>query len=245
MTIRNPVSVKPYVPAKVTKAVAGFSTEAVVKALGGTLDPLLEVLKNGQVKGVVAIVNCTTLKNGPHDWMTVNLAKELIKRDILIVAGGCGCHGLEVAGMCNMEALQYAGEGLRGVCQALGIPPVLPFGTCTDTGRISMLVTAVADALGVDPARLPVAVSAPQWLEQKATIDGLFALAYGLYTHLSPIPPVTGGPELARFLTKELEEMTGGKVALGDGPVEVAEAIAEHIAKKRAGLGLKEPALVH
>ncbi|MFZ7102388.1 MAG: anaerobic carbon-monoxide dehydrogenase catalytic subunit [Peptococcaceae bacterium] len=230
--------VKPYVPHKTMKAVAGFSTEAVLKALGGKLDPFLDVIKAGKIRGIVAIVNCSTLKNGPQDWVTVNLAKELVKRDILVVAGGCGCHGLEVAGMCNLDALKFAGNGLKEVCTALGIPPVLPFGTCTDTGRISMLVTAIADALGVDPSQLPVAVSAPEWMEQKATIDGLFALAYGLYTHLSPVPPVTGGPELAKLLTQDLEGLTGGKVALGDDPAEIAQAIEEHINKKRKALGI-------
>ncbi|KJS23076.1 MAG: carbon monoxide dehydrogenase [Clostridiaceae bacterium BRH_c20a] len=237
-TVRKASNVQPYVPKKKIKAIAGFSTEAILKALGGTLDPFLDVIKSGKIKGVVAIVNCSTLKNGPQDWMTVNLSKELVKRDILVLAGGCGCHGLEVAGMCNMDALNYAGSGLKEVCTALGIPPVLAFGTCTDTGRISMLVTAIADALGVDPSQLPVAVSAPEWMEQKATIDGLFALAYGLYTHLSPIPPVTGGPELAKLLTQDLEGLTGGKVALGDDPTEVAVAIEEHINKKRKELGI-------
>lgn len=231
-------NVQPYVPQKTTKAIAGFSTEAVLKALGGKLDPFLDVIKAGKIKGVTAIVNCSTLKNGPQDWMTVNLAKELIKRDILVIAGGCGNHGLEVAGMANMDALQYAGEGLKEVCNSLGIPPVLSFGTCTDTGRISMLVTAIADTLGVDTSDLPVAVSAPEWMEQKATIDGLFALAYGLYTHLSPVPPVTGGPELAKLLTEDLEGLTGGKVALGDTPEEAAQGIEDHINKKRQKLGI-------
>lgn len=231
-------NVKPYVPQHRTKAVAGFSTEAVLKALGGKLDPFLDVIKAGKIKGVVAIVNCTTLKNGPQDWMTVNLAKELVKRDILVLAGGCGNHGLEVAGMANKDALRFAGNGLKEVCNALGIPPVLSFGTCTDTGRISMLVTAIADALGVDTPALPIAVSAPEWMEQKATIDGLFALAYGLYTHLSPVPPVTGGPELVKLLTQDLEGLTGGKVAIGDDPVEVAQAIEVHINKKRQQLGI-------
>jgi len=230
--------VKPYVPQMKTKAVAGFSTESILNALGGKLDPLLDVIKAGKIKGVVAIVNCASLKNGPQDWVTVNLAKELVKRDILILAGGCGNHGLEVAGMANMDALQYAGEGLKEVCSSLGIPPVLPFGTCTDTGRISMLVTALADALGVDTSDLPVAVSAPEWMEQKATIDGLFALAYGLYTHLSPTPPVTGGPELTKLLTEDLEGITGGKVAIGDNPAEIAQAIEDHINKKRQKLGI-------
>lgn len=226
------------VPQYVQKAIAGFSPEAVVKALGGKLDPLVDVIKEGKVKGVVALVNCTTLGNGPHDYMTVNLARELIKRDILMVTGGCGAHALEVAGLCSLEAIDQAGEGLKAVCRALKIPPVLPFGTCTDTGRISMLVTPLANFLGVDTSQLPVAVTAPQYMEQKATIDGLFALAYGLYTHLSPVPPISGGPDLVRFLTEDLEGLTGGKVALSDDPVEAADGIERHIDKKRAALGI-------
>lgn len=229
--------VRPRVPARRQKAIAGFSPEAVLKALGGRLDPLVEVIKAGQIKGIVGLINCTTLSTGPHDYMTVNLARELIKRDILVVSGGCGNHGLEVAGLATLDALESAGPGLREVCGSLGIPPVLSFGTCTDTGRIAMVVSALADHLDLDTSDLPVAVTAPQYLEQKATIDGLFALAFGLYTHLSPTPPITGGPDLVRLLTEDLEGLTGGKVALGDDPSEAADGIEEHILKKRARLG--------
>ncbi|MGB4215835.1 MAG: hypothetical protein WBJ83_02780, partial [Thermacetogeniaceae bacterium] len=190
-------------------------------------------------KGVVALVNCTTLRNGPHDWNTVNLVKELIKRDILVVSAGCGNHGLEVAGLCNLNAIDMAGQGLAEVCNMLKIPPVLSFGTCTDTGRISMLVTALADHLDVDIPDLPIAVTAPEWMEQKATIDGVFAVAYGAYTHLSPTPFVTGAPQLVKLLTEDVEKLTGGKIALGDDPTEVADGIEAHILSKRKGLGLK------
>lgn len=229
----------PMVPKKTMKAIAGFSTEAVLAALGNTLDPLVEVIVAGKIKGVVALANCSTLRNGPHDWNTVNLTKELIKKDILVVAGGCGNHALEVAGLCNMDAVNMAGAGLKEVCTALGIPPVLSFGTCTDTGRISMLVTALADHLDVDIPQLPIAVTAPEWMEQKATIDGVFAVAYGAYTHLSPTPFMTGAPQLVKLLTEDVEGLTGGKVALGDDPVEVANNIEAHIISKRKGLGLQ------
>lgn len=230
--------IKPMVPKRIMKAIAGFSTEAVLKAVGNDISALVDVIAKGQIKGVVALANCSTLRNGPQDWNTVNLAKQLIKRDILVVAGGCGNHGLEVAGMCNLDAISEAGEGLGGVCKALGIPPVLSFGTCTDTGRISMLVTALADHLDVDVSDLPIAVTAPEWMEQKATIDGLFAVAYGAYTHLSPTPFITGAPNLVKLLTEDVEALTGGKVALGDNPIQVAEDIEAHIMKKRQKLGL-------
>ncbi len=227
------------VPKSIQKAIAGFSTEAVLKALGGKLEPLVDVIVAGKIKGVVALANCSTLRNGPQDWNTINLTKELIKKDILVVAGGCGNHALEVAGLCTLEAANnIAGKGLGEVCNLLKIPPVLSFGTCTDTGRISMLVTALADHLNVDVPDLPIAVTAPEWMEQKATIDGIFAVAYGTYTHLSPVPFMTGAPQLVKLLTEDVEGLTGGKVALGDDPVEVANNIEAHIVSKRKKLGL-------
>ncbi|MCX7615703.1 MAG: anaerobic carbon-monoxide dehydrogenase catalytic subunit, partial [Clostridiales bacterium] len=226
------------IPKKVQKAVAGFSTEAVLGAIGNKLDPLVDVIKSGKIKGVVALASCSTLRNGPQDWNTIELVKELIKRDILVVSCGCGNHALEVAGLCDLQAQNLAGSGLKEVCGMLKIPPVLSFGTCTDTGRISMLVTALADFLNVDIPQLPIAVTAPEWMEQKATIDGVFAVAYGAYTHLSPTPFITGAPKLVKLLTEEVESLTGGKVALGDDPVQVAGDIEAHILKKRKELGL-------
>jgi carbon-monoxide dehydrogenase catalytic subunit len=231
--------VTPKVPKNIQKAVAGFSTEAVLSAIGNKLDPLVEVIADRKIKGVVALANCSTLRNGPQDWNTVNLTKELIKRDILVISGGCGNHALEVAGLCNIEAANQAGPGLKAVCQLLNIPPVLSFGTCTDTGRMSMLVTALAEHLKVDVPDLPIAVTAPEWMEQKATIDGVFAVAFGTYTHLSPTPFVTGAPQLVKLLTEDVESLTGGKIALGDDPIQVAEDIEKHINNKRALLGLR------
>jgi len=228
----------PKVPKIVQKAIAGFSTEAVLDALGNSLDPLVDVIAAGKIKGVVALANCSTLRNGPQDWNTVNLVKELIQKDILVVSGGCGNHALEVAGLCSLEAREMAGSGLKEVCDLLNIPPVLSFGTCTDTGRISMLVTELANHLDVDIPDLPIAVTAPEWMEQKATIDGMFAVAYGAYTHLSPTPFMTGAPKLVKLLTEDIEKVVGGKVALGDDPKEAAKNIENHIMEKRRRMGL-------
>lgn len=235
---RKERKIGPMVPKKVQKAIAGFSTEAVLGALGNKLEPLVDVLSAGKIKGIVALVNCSTLKNGPQDSMTINLTKELIKKDILVLSGGCGNHSLEVAGLCTVDAAnKMAGEGLKEVCNMLKIPPVLSFGTCTDTGRVSMLVTALADHLDVDVSDLPIAATAPEWMEQKATIDGIFALAYGTYTHLSPTPFMTGAPQLVELLTEKAKDVTGGNIALGDDPVEVANNIEAHILEKRKKLG--------
>ncbi|VVB95165.1 Hydroxylamine reductase [uncultured archaeon] len=219
-------------------AVIGFSAEACLGALGGTLEPLLDVIKKGTLKGVVALVSCTTLRDSGQDINTLKMARELIKRDILVISAGCGNAALQVGGLTTLEAKQEAGPGLKAVCELLKIPPVLSFGTCTDTGRIAILVTAVADALGVDPSALPVAVTAPEYMEQKATIDAIFALAFGLYTHVAPMPPVGGAPRLVKLLTQDLEGITGGKIAVQTDMVEAADGIEAHIMKKRSALGL-------
>jgi carbon-monoxide dehydrogenase catalytic subunit len=223
---------------KKTKILTGFSNEAVLSALGGSLDPLLEVIKQGSILGITALVSCTSLKNGGQDVLTVQVAKELIKRNILVLSAGCGNGACQVGGLCSLSAQEWAGDGLKAVCKQLGIPPVLSFGTCSDTGRLLLLVTAVADALGVDPSQLPVAVTAPEYMEQKATIDAFGAVAFGLYTHVSPTPPVTGSAEVVQLLTQDVEQLVGGKIAVGDDPVQIAEGIAAHLEQKRKALGL-------
>ena len=219
------------------KILVGFSPEAIVKALGD-LNVLLDAIKKGDVKGVVALVSCTTLKNGPHDSNTVTMAKELIKRDILVLSLGCGNAALQVAGLTSLDAIELAGERLKSVCKALKIPPVLSFGTCTDTGRVAYLVRIIADALGVDIPQLPIAVTAPEYMEQKATIDAVFAVAYGLATHVSPPPPITGSEEAVKLYTEDVEKLTGGKIIVEDDAAKAAEIIEKVIIEKRKALGI-------
>jgi len=221
-----------------TPIVTGFSAEACLGALGGTLQPLLEVIASGAVRGVVALVSCTTLTNGGQDVVTVQVARELIKRNVLVLSAGCGNAACQVAGLNSSGAVSLAGDGLAGVCRSLGIPPVLSFGTCTDVGRLVLLVSAVAEAAGVDPSQLPVAVTAPEYMEQKATIDAFGAVAFGLYTHVSPLPPVAGSPEVVQLLTKDVEGLTGGRLAVETDPIEAVEGIDRHLGAKRAALGM-------
>jgi len=219
-------------------AVAGFSTESILGALGGSLDPLLDVIKNGTLKGVCGLVSCTTLRDSDQDSYTVAIAKELIKNDVLVLAMGCGNAGLQVAGLETAEAKELAGPGLKAVCELLGVPPVLSFGTCTDTGRVLLLVGAIADALGVDVPALPVVATAPEYMEQKATIDAMAALAFGLYVHVNPVPFVTGAPNLVKLVTEDLPGVTGGKLAVESDPVEAVSAMLAWIDDKRAALGI-------
>jgi carbon-monoxide dehydrogenase catalytic subunit len=221
------------------EAVVGFSTESILEALGGTLDPLLDAIKSGAIRGIAGLVSCTTLRDTGQDVHSVAVAKELISRDILILSMGCGNGAMQVAGLCLPEAAHMAGPGLKAVCEKLGVPPVLSFGTCTDTGRIADLLAAVSGALGDVPIPdLPVVAAAPEYMEQKATMDAVFALALGLYTYVNPVPTVTGGPNLVKLLTEDCADVTGGVMRLETDAVQAVDGMLAHIEAKRKKLGL-------
>lgn len=221
------------------EATVGFSTESILEALGGSLNPLLDAIKDGTIRGVAGFVSCTTLRDRGQDVHSVQMAKELISRDILVLSMGCGNAALQVGGLCSPEARELAGPGLKALCEKLGVPPVLSFGTCTDTGRIADLIGAVSGALGGVPVPdLPLVAAAPEYMEQKATIDAIFALAFGLYTYVNPIPNVTGGPNLVKLLTQDLSSVTGGLLNVEKDAGKAADDLLSHIESNRRKLGL-------
>ena len=232
-------SVSPIAGQPFREALVGFSTESILEALGGTLDPLLSAIKDGKIRGVAGMVSCASLRDSGQDVHTVAVVKELIKRDILVLSMGCGNGAVQVAGLCSPEAIEFAGPGLKAVCGALQVPPVLSFGTCTDTGRLADLLGAISGALGGVPLPdLPVAAVAPEYMEQKATIDAVFALACGLYTYVNPVPTVTGGPKLVKLLTDDCRGVTGGVLSVETDAVKAVEGIHAHIESRRKKLGL-------
>jgi carbon-monoxide dehydrogenase catalytic subunit len=232
-------SVEPVEQLPMKEALVGFSTESILEALGGSLDPLLGAIKDGTLRGVAGLVSCTTLRDSGQDVHSVSVAKELIKRDVLVLSMGCGNAAMQVAGLCSPEAKELAGPGLRRLCENLGIPPVLSYGTCTDTGRLADLLAAISNAMGGVPLPdLPVVAAAPEYMEQKATIDAVFALALGLYTYVNPVPTITGAPRLVKLLTEDCKEVTGGLLNVETDPVRAVDAMLAHIEGNRTKLGI-------
>ncbi len=226
-----------YIPVEPVSAIGGFSVEAVVEALGGTAAPLIDAIKAGKIRGAVGVVGCNNPKI-QHDFAHVTLIKELIAHDILVVDTGCAAVATAKAGFKNAEAAALAGPGLKEICMALGVPPVLHFGSCVDNVRILVLASALANALGTDISDLPLAGAAPEWYSEKAVSIGLYAVASGIFTVLGPMPPITGSMNVVKLLTDGLEDVLGATFAVEPDPKKAASLIIKHIEKKRAGLGL-------
>jgi carbon-monoxide dehydrogenase catalytic subunit len=218
--------------------VTGVSEKSLVNFLGGSVQPVIDLIVSGRIKGVVGVLGCSNLAEGGHDMMTVNLTRELIKRDILVLSAGCTTGGLANVGLCSPSAAAQAGPGLRAVCESLGIPPVLNFGPCLSIGRIEMVAKALAETMNVTMPELPVVISAPQWLEEQALADGAFGLAMGLTLHLAQMPPVAGSPIITKLLTEDLPSITGGRLFIESDPVKTADRMAAIIAGKLGALGV-------
>lgn len=232
-------SIKPVLGFPLKEAIVGFSTESIVETLGGTIEPLLNAIKDGTIRGVAGMVSCTSLRDSGQDVHTIRIVKELIKRDILVLSLGCGNSAVQVGGLCSLEAKNLAGPGLKKLCSILNTPPVLSYGTCTDVGRLADLIGVISKALGdVSVKDLPVVAVAPEYMEQKATIDAIFALAFGLYTYVNPVPPVTGGPNLVKLLTADCKDVTGGILNVEKDPVKAADEMLAHIESNRKKLGI-------
>jgi carbon-monoxide dehydrogenase catalytic subunit len=233
----NRVPEKVFIPDERAECMVGFSAEAIIEALGGTLDPLLDAIKSGAIKGIAGVVGCNNPKI-KHDQGHVELVRELIKNDVLVVNTGCNAIATAKVGLMLPEAADQAGDGLKGVCQALGIPPVLHMGSCVDISRILAVCAAVANALGVDISDLPVAGAAPEWMSEKAVSIGAYVVSSGIFTVLGTVPPVLGSPVVTEVLTQAANDVVGAAFAVETDPVKGAGLMIAHIDKKRQALGI-------
>jgi anaerobic carbon-monoxide dehydrogenase catalytic subunit len=225
------------IPVAPVKTMTGFSVEAIVAALGGTLTPLIEAIKAGKIKGAVGVVGCNNPKI-KQDYGHVELIKRLIASDILVLTTGCVNVAAGKAGLQVPEAKELAGPGLKEVCGALGIPPSLHVGSCVDNSRILVIACALAKALGVDIDQLPLAGSAPEWYSEKAATIAFYVMASGIFTHLGVMPPILGSKKVTEMATQGLNDVFGACFAVEPDPIKAAELITNHIMEKRKGLGL-------
>ncbi len=216
---------------------AGFSVESIVKALGGTPEPLVDAIKAGKIRGAAAVVGCNNPKI-KHDYGHITLTRRLIENDILVVVTGCSAVAGGKAGLMMPAAAEQAGDGLKEICKALGIPPVLHMGSCVDNTRILVLAAALANFLSTDIDKLPLAGAAPEWYSEKAVSIGAYVVASGIYTVLGVQPAIFGSKKVVELLAQGLNDVVGAAFAIEPDPEKSSVLIRRHIEKKRQELGL-------
>ncbi len=228
-----------YIPPHVSEGcMIGFSTESVKEALGGSWKPLIDAIAAGKIRGIATIVGCTTARYGQGGSNIFRITKGLIEKDILVLSGGCTSSVMQYTGLTNPAAAEECGPGLKEICKALGIPPVLSYGACVDIGKMTQTAKELADALDVDTNKLPLVIGAPEYLEQKAVADACTAIALGWLVHVAPVPSVTGSDVVVKVLTETTETLGLGKLTVETSADKTVQIYVDHIEKKRKELGL-------
>ncbi|RCK76075.1 MAG: Carbon monoxide dehydrogenase CooS subunit [Anaerolineae bacterium] len=242
-----------HIPKVRENLVPGFSHEYINYMLGGSyrasFRPLNDAIMAGRIRGVAAIVGCNNPRS-KQDYLHTYVSQELLKQDVLLVETGCGAIASAKLGLLLGEAgLSKVGPGLREVCEAIGIPPVLHMGSCVDNTRILTVLTQMVEegGLGDDIDQIPAVGLAPEWMSEKALSIGVYCMASGAYVIFGGSSPISGMPDrvsdsdlILRYISEGWEKLYGGKMEFVADPDEMIRRTLEHIDKKRAALGLPE-----
>lgn len=226
--------------------IAGFSHEYIEYMQGGrwrgSFRPLNDAIMAGRVRGVVGLAGCDNPRV-PSQGLHKFLATELIKNDVLIVSTGCGSAACGTAGYLTAEtALEQAGPGLREVCEAIGIPPILHLGACVDNSRILTIASAMAAEGGLSDeiGGMPAVGIAPEWMSEKAIAIGCYFAASGVPVIFGGESPVGASKEVTRIMTEVWFERFRGALHFEPDPEKILAMALDYIDKARAALKLKK-----
>ena len=235
-------------PANIRPAdmIAGFSHEYIEYMQGGqyrgSFRPLNDAIIAGRIRGIVGLAGC----NNPRisqDSMHNFLTRELIKNDVLVVQTGCSAMASAKAGYMTPEnALENAGMGLREVCEAIGIPPVLHMGSCVDNSRILTVAAAIAEegGLGDDIGGLPAVGIAPEWMSEKAIAIGTYFVASGVPIIFGAGSPVSASKSLKDLMENKWWSMVNAGFYFEEDPGKILELALKMIDTAREKLKIRK-----
>jgi anaerobic carbon-monoxide dehydrogenase catalytic subunit len=231
---------------KSADAIAGFSDEYIEYMQGGlyraSYRPLNDAIIAGRIRGVVGLAGC----NNPRitqDSLHNFLCREFIKRDVLVVQTGCSAHASAKAGYMTPEnALENAGPGLREVCEAIGIPPVLHLGSCVDNSRILTIASKIAEegGLGDDIGGLPAVGIAPEWMSEKAIAIGTYFAASGVPIIFGASSPVSASKVMKDIMENKWWDMVTAGFYFEEDPGKILELALKLIDTAREKLKIRK-----
>jgi len=243
---RNPAKVA--IPDVSQPLVAGFSVEAIKYMLGGkyraSFRPLNDAIMQGRIKGLAGIVGCNNPKSKVDEYIN-KLTAALVAQNVLVVKTGCAAIASAKTGMLTPEAaLALAGPGLKEVCEAIGMPPVLHMGSCVDNTRILEAATEVVaeGGLGDDLCDVPAVGVAPEWMSEKAISIGCYFVASGVDVILGHPFRIGGSENVTKFLNEETQKLFGASFHVCLDAEAAAARIMEILDRKREKLGINTKA---
>jgi carbon-monoxide dehydrogenase catalytic subunit len=139
-------------------------------------------------------------------------------------------------------ALENAGPGLREVCEAIGIPPILHLGACVDNSRILTIATNMAKEGGLSDeiGGMPAVGIAPEWMSEKAIAIGVYFAASGVPVIFGGESPVGASKEVEKIMTEVWMERYMGAMHFEPDPEKMLAMALEYIDNARDALKLRK-----
>ncbi|MBR4671198.1 MAG: anaerobic carbon-monoxide dehydrogenase catalytic subunit [Butyrivibrio sp.] len=233
-SFENRKGIPVYIPPYEVEAEVGFSVEYVHKRFG-SMKPLAEAIRSGQILGVVNMVGC----NNPkvlYEKCIIDVADELLKNNVLIITNGCASFPLMKLGYCAISGKEKAGESLRKFLEP-DLPPVWHVGECIDNTRSTGIFAGIAGVLGKNLYELPFAFSSPEWGNEKGIDAALGFRLNGISSYHCVEAPIFGSKNVIEFLKHGTKELLGSTMNVNTDPVALAKQIVQDMKDKRKTLG--------
>jgi carbon-monoxide dehydrogenase catalytic subunit len=234
------------IPEKTQDFIAGYDHEYINYMLGGrfraSYRPLNDGIMDGRIRGVVGVVGCSNPRV-PHEAAHVRVVSELVANGCLVVMTGCAAQAVAKTGLMTPEVAYKEGimpQGLREICEAVGIPPVLHVGSCVDNSRILIALTEMVreGGLGDDISDLPAVGCAPEWMSEKAIAIGQYFVASGAAVVFGARWPTLGSARFTKYLFEDIFEMYGNSWHFEADPDKMVGVLLSLIDTKREALGI-------
>ncbi len=236
-----------YLDKKPTTFLAGFSFEGLLDILAklnsnDPLKPLLDWLVSGEIHGFALLIGCTKLESA-H----LQIIKELLKKNILILAAGCSIYSCIEAGLLSANtSIEYTGRNLGNVLCKLArianvektLPPVWHFGSVIDFSHILKLLFAISTRLDIKLKDIPIAAIVHELGIEKPTSIGFGILTLGIPVHFGLNQSIISNNLIAKVLPKKVSELFEGRIILETNPLQAAKLLIGSIDEKRIGLNI-------
>ncbi|MBD5466453.1 MAG: carbon monoxide dehydrogenase [Lachnospiraceae bacterium] len=225
-----------FIPPYEVEAEVGFSVEYIHKYYG-SMKPLAEALKSGEILGIVNMVGC----NNPkilYEKCILDVADVLLENNVLILTNGCASFPLMKMGYCQTSELAYrkTGEKLRNFLMP-DMPPVWHVGECIDNTRSSGIFAGIAGELGKHMYELPYAFSSPEWSNEKGIDAALGFRLNGISSYHCVEAPIHGSSKVIEFLKESTKETLKSSMYVDVDPTALGRKIVEDMKAKREALG--------
>jgi len=220
---------------------AGFSFEEIVDILAklnsnDPLKPFLDWFVSGEIHGLALLIGCPKL-----DSNYLQIIKELLKKNILILGVGCSIYSCIEAGfLSDKAAVECSGREVGNVLCSLAkitnieksLPPIWHFGSLVNFVHILKFIFAISTRLDIKLKDIPIVALINALGVEKPTSIGFGILTLGI--------PVYFGvnQSLAQILTKKTSELFEGKIILETDPLQAAKLLLGSIDEKRLGLNI-------